>query len=837
MDDDRPQESGPSGTASGEQEKASAEQTADDPTDLRAWSNLWQVPTILISLLLIALAIRMAVNNTPEDDFDAALAEVEYLLTNNELDLAGHLLREEIEPHIDRAEPAERGRYHAAVGDWTALVQRAERVDSSTNNLRIDRQYSLAESLDHPANAARLERWINALISLGRVEDARRRLADMEQLDVGSASPIRSTRIELFRQLITVAINRQDVPRDLILQWLREHRADERTSSSDQLWAAARQAEIRLDEGETRRAVDQLLIDMRRIEYAAEPGARLDVAELYVMLGRGYNELGDDTNAMRYLDRALERLDNFGHPSNTARGAALTLAAQIAMTQGQIETAYNHFDTVEREFVETRHYLPALLGRAEVSSILGMHDEAQTDFRKLVQILTDRGTRAGLSPRRVAASLVDRHDAALARGELKLALSYATIAERIFPQAEVPTDVLFRIAATSRQLADDTLKAAGGIERAEAAERHEANEMFEQAANYFVRHARSVTGLPTSDSDWADSLFQAADCFDLAGLHQYAVTHFEEYLAGRSVADPRRAEVTFRLAQCHHALMQYESAAHFYEQVIEEHPRSVMATQSHVPLARCYLALDRRPEAEQQLRQVLAGLHPVQPDAMDFRDALIELGTIYYNADRFVAAIEHLDQAVNRYPDDPRYPTVLFRLADSYRSQAKLLAERLEAPTPESPGEQRRLDTMRREHLRKALELFERVCAEFDGVMVDQLPVLKADLMRRAYMHRADSAYHLGEYERAITLYDEAARRFADHHSSMHALIQIVNCYSELGESGLAATAHRRALVRLNQLRDDAFDADDSMMDREAWERWLENSPVAPSRAASAAGS
>lgn len=828
MDDNRPLESDASGEQPGE--------VAAAPMDPRAWSNLWQVPTILVSLLLIALAVRVAMDRAPVDEFEIALVEVERLLDAGLIDPAGDILRNVLEPHIDRAESHEQGRFHAAVADWISQVQRGERVDMSANNIAIDRNYDLAVKRNVTLSAPRLERWIDALISLGRLNDAREKLAQLEEMDAGQPG-LRTRRIELLRRIITTAMARREVPRDQINAWLLDYRNNRNSTVNDQLWAVARQAEMRFDAGEVRRAVDQLLIDMRRVEYAAEPGERLDLAEVFTLLGRGSHLLGDDIQALRYIDDALEILNSFGRTTDPARGVALNLAGRIAIAHGDFELAFQHFDTVVRDFVDTRSQLPALLGRAETSSILGSHEDAREDYRRLATLLAEGAPHLEITPRRIAGSLIDRHDASLAMGQLELAREYVLIAERFFTASSVPTDVLFRIATTSRQIAENKLARAGGIEVAGPTERHAANLLFESAAKYFIRHARMVTGLPTTDEDWADSLWQAADCYDLAGRHELAIQHFEEYLAGRSVADPRRADVTFRLAQCHHALQQYDSAAIAYEQVIREHPRSVTATRSHVPLARCYLALDRRPEAEQQLRQVLAGLHPVQRDAVDYRDAMIELGTIYYNAGRYLAAIEHLHQAAERYPEDARHTTVLFRLADSYRSEAMLLAERIREPSAESPGERRRIDLLRREHLRTALELFERVAAALDSSPQDSLNELQLDLMRSAYIHRADCAFHLGNFERAIVLYDEAARRFSDHHSSMHALIQIVNCYSELGDEGRAAAAHRRALVRLRQLRDDAFDAPDSLMDRQAWERWLNNTPVVPARSANAASS
>ena len=135
----------------------------------------------------------------------------------------------------------------------------------------------------------------------------------------------------------------------------------------------------------------------------------------------------------------------------------------------------------------------------------------------------------------------------------------------------------------------------------------------------------------------------------------------------------------FRLAQAYHAEMEYELAARYYEQVIAEPPRSTDASQSHVPLARCYQALGRRPEAEQQLRQVVAGERHLTPGAIDYRDALVELGKLYYDSGEYVSAIEHLDKAAKRYRDDPRINEILFRLSDSYKRHAEVIEEQLKA--------------------------------------------------------------------------------------------------------------------------------------------------------------
>jgi tetratricopeptide (TPR) repeat protein len=106
------------------------------------------------------------------------------------------------------------------------------------------------------------------------------------------------------------------------------------------------------------------------------------------------------------------------------------------------------------------------------------------------------------------------------------------------------------------------------------------------------------------------------------------------------------------------------------------------------------------------------------------------------------------------------------------------------------------------------------------------------DLHRLSQLYHADCAFFLGDYESAVVLYDRVARRYADHHSSIYALVQVVNAYNALGDSERAAAAHERTLARLGQMREGAFDAIDALMDREAWERWLQSTPFSKTMSA-----
>lgn len=817
------------------------------PADVvvRSWSNLWQVPAMLIGAGLITAGIVVAVQNRPKGDFDGALTQVEYLIEQDRLEAALTQLRDVIEPSLDLASPAQRAKFHALVADWVFVAQAAQGRVTPADNQRIDQQYARALGEGLILDPARIERWALTLISMGDLGRARERLAQLDGLDAASTgdSSVRDRRNRVFRRLIERSLTVPDsqTGADEMIALLRSYLEDDRLSTADRAWAVAQQAAIRLEAGRPREAVDHLLVDMRRLEHRAAgaadtPAAAVDFGAIYTMLGRGYFDLGENALARVHLLQALDGLDAHA----PARGDALGLLGRLDFADTDYDGAFGHFDQVVRDFVGTASYLPGLLGRAEVRSVLGDHDGSREDYRQLRDALVLEALRRDVNAHRIAESLRDRHDAALASRRLDLALDYALIAESLFERLETPANILVRIASTSRALGERLLAERGDPADADEADparalerRRQAAAHFRQAGDYSIRHARVLATRPESDSAWAEALWLGSDAYDLGGWYDLAVTHMTEYINSRSTDDPRRAEALYRLASAYHAQLEFGKASEFYEQVLANHPRSQFASASHVPLARCLRLQGRSAEAEQQLRQVVAGQRFLDPAAVDFRDALVELGGLYHDDGQFAEAIEILQEAVTRYPDDPTRNEILFRLADSYRGHAVQIARRLDDERL-PPSERDRLAQVRDGHLRQAIERYAAVCESQERVDADRRSEPQRDLLRQGYLYQADCLFHLGDFLAAIEMYDFAARKFSMHHSSMYALVQIVNCYSELGQAEDARTAHRRALVRLDQLPPNTFDAPDSLMNREAWERWLRNSPVAPRHTASA---
>jgi len=807
-------------------DQALNEDEVTEAVDWSAWSNLWQVPSIIVSLIVIGIGLYVAMQRAPENDFDGAFQRVDELIAAEQFDLAAVQLNEVIEPNLADAAPEQHGRFEATVADWISLSQKAAKLDLDDNNRRIVDHYARASDMGRSISVAQLERWALAWISLGDLDAARESLDQMQGIArlSGGGTEARRLRNNVLRRLVEVSLRQSDMSEESMMELLAGYRSDPILDDTDEVWAIARQAQLRIELGRAEEAVTHLLIDMRRFEPRLKRNPNLSFGELYALLARGYYAMGNFPYAEFHVGQAMDVI----RQADPARGRPLVLLGQIAVAQGHWDGAFEYFDEVVRDYPSTHGAIPALLGRAEVYSVLGDDDRSLADYRTLRQQLIDEGPRRDVTAGDVASSLSNRHDAALTMGRLDAALQYALLAESVYPSGHVPAELFYRIASTSRQSADNEIADAhrrqpgAALNRLDPKPRYAANEHYRRAGDYYIRHARTLAGRPGADELWADSLFLAADSYDLGGWNKLAIAHFVEYVAGRSEADPRRPDAVFRLAQVYHADMDYETATRYYDQVLLQHPRSHVASRSHVPLARCLLMLDRRPEAEQNLLQVVSGQQHLNPDAVDYRDALIELGTLYHDDSRYVAAIELLDEAVRRYPDDVRITEIRFRLGDSYRRHAASIDD---DPGLSSPAERDQLEKQRAQYLESAQRHFAAIVEADDG----SAALAGSDaqqILRYAYLYRADCAFDLGRDAEAVEYYDQVASRFAQHHSSMTALIQIVNCYVNLGDANRARTAHHRALVRLKKLPDEAFEVDDALLDREAWERWLQNIPV-----------
>jgi tetratricopeptide (TPR) repeat protein len=207
---------------------------------------------------------------------------------------------------------------------------------------------------------------------------------------------------------------------------------------------------------------------------------------------------------------------------------------------------------------------------------------------------------------------------------------------------------------------------------------------------------------------------------------------------------------------------------------------------------------------------------------------MLELGRLRHESGELREAIELLDATVRLAgAEDAWRPEAAYRLADSYRRLAAEIERKLESsPDIRLPADRATMKAERLTYLTRARDLFAIAAHEFAQRPAGTLDEADQTMERLAWLYGGDCAFELGEYAAAVETYDQAARRFAEHHSSMHALVQIVNCYLRMGDAARAELAHEHAVYRLRELPDEVFDSPDAVMDRGAWERWLKQRPV-----------
>lgn len=797
--------------------EAAALKPAQPPVRERGWRDLWQIPTFAAAALMLTLGVLTAKVSSPGPDFDGALDDAAAMISAGEIDRALSLLNGPILRNLEHqdATTAHRRRFHLLRGDAIYAGQSKESVDIPENHRSVIAEYSEAESFLAKLGPVRIENMVHSMLALDRIDDAIERIRSLPPEESARKNALR-------RRVVERNLASEDIRYDETLDLLGRLAAEPSLTWDERLWISAREAELRLEAGYVEEALTHLLRSIQRAgALEGEAGG-----ELLVLLAKIYFELGRYDDSLRQLERAFAIL-----PEADARtGQAHVLAGRIAQMRGELQDARDHFTIVATQFGSTSSALPGEVGLAEINAAMGNVKPSIDAYMDAVSRIQRGRNESGMTREDVIESLLRQHSENFVREDFAHALRYASLAESLArPGEEPPPEVLFAIAQTHRAQGDaliDPVRIEDGrppaLERLDPVTRSQARAHYSAAGDYFLRHARSM--ILDDDSAFADSLWQAADSFDLAREPDKAIAAFSEYADGRP-DDPRRPRAIFRLAKVHMLRGDFGVAAKFFESLIEESPSSGEGTRSYLPLARCRLLMDGegggRAEARRLLETLLSG-QLLSPEAIEFRDALFELGRLHLEEGNLTEAIRRLTEAVERYPDDPRIERVQFHLAEAHRRDAESIGRQLQDALPETT--RRSLTTLRQRRLEGAMALYQTV---LEGLRVrprDRLSELEKMHLRNAMFYRADCAFDLGRYDEAIAWYDEAAQRFAEEPASLVAMIQIVNAYVAQGRWRQAETANERARQRLEELPDEALERADLPLDARYWERWFESS-------------
>lgn len=816
---------------------APAAASAQAGTPARSPGPWWQIPALVAAVILLGGGVITAWRTAPRPDPEAHLARAATLLDAEQYEQALQVLNGAVRQMYQRGGLTlpQQSRFHLMRARAVYLGQQRVGLALAENFRSVIEEYAQAARASAEALSPRdLFFLADAHVAVGE---------DDRALELAAALPdtYRSERSRIVQRIVLRHLDAPGSDPSRVLRMLATFLTDPLNTSDERAWALARQAEILVRQGQHQAAITRILQLMPGL--IGKAGAER-LGDIYLILGQAYLEAGDLAEAGKRLDQAASLLG----VHDPARARALVWLGRIEEqtnpdpAEGQSEARARYLSVLE-QFGGSAARLPALLGLGEVEAAMQNHDASLVAYQELVQELNGGLRHPDVPVETVTASLLERWRTAMSSGQSGPALAYARLAERLHQREETPVPVLLALAQAHRQQAEEILNQAGtgdrrlgDLARLDPGLREEAREHLEAAGAYFKRHADAV--VVENNLAYGESLWQAADSYDLAGFSERAIPLFDEY-ARVLPGDARRPEALFRLAQAWQARGEYETAAEIYRRLRAEaaqqgSPAGPLADASVVPLAQCLLldALESNDaEAQELLEGVVRGLAG-GPATPHFRDGLLELARLRIRRGEYAAAIAHLEEILARFPDDPRIDQVRFELADACRRDAHVIRDTLAQSMPER--DRQALEAVREQRLRQAQALFEEVRQRLEARDPRELSALERLYLRNSCFYVGDCAFDLGDYESAIRLYDAARERYPDDPASLVAMIQIVNAYVDLGDMGRAATANERARRFYESLPPTAWDDPTLPMTRREWAQWLDSLDVLLKRRASA---
>lgn len=787
----------------------------------------WQIPVLFLSLGLLLVALLQIKPPEARMSFEQVLAEIEALHRSGFYPLSVDLSEQLLERESHRG-PGELGPVHLYLARSRFEQARREGRTTADAAEEVVAAYEAAHRAGVALDSADFEALAVVHEWLGEYPAALSYYA--EAIRAGE-----SPALDLRRRVLHIRLHFVETSADELNALLDAFIADAATARRVDLleWAAERQVKLLLGAEAYARA-EELVEDLRPV---FEPTDRRCAFEyLLCAIAFAAGRFDQAETRLRELRNRLIIRDEIW-----ARTGWLLGRVVLRDGAGRPEEAISFFRDVIQAQASPLYSAASRLGEAEAWARLQRYEESLQDYRDTISAMEEIEARGRastdwpemlpvLSRDMVRSSITVVGTELQRQGDTGLALPFIELATSLVsPQdEELMSSYLERLGETRAALARSLLTGSreGESAAADSGEpAEEAHRLLVAAADAYLRVARLNT---LNETRSAESAWRAADLFDEAGDQERTIELLREFVRERpdNTLTPR---AWVRLGQSLQALGRFEEAIEAYRECNRRFRRTLDANQSLVPLAECFMALglDHADEAEKALHLVLDDSRLFGPEAPEFRDALFMLGDLLNRQGRFEEAIATLEEALERYPDDPRTPRGLFLLADSYRLSGLALKE--DRQDARFLGERERMGQEQDRRLDRAAELYAELIALYETQDEMALGPLDALYLRHARLYRGDCLVELKRYGEALTSFERAAWIYKSSLSSLAAYVQIINCHVFLGQSDEAEAALRRAQYLVKTMPDQAFETSPVPETRDEWKRyfdWIESADL-----------
>jgi TolA-binding protein len=281
----------------------------------------------------------------------------------------------------------------------------------------------------------------------------------------------------------------------------------------------------------------------------------------------------------------------------------------------------------------------------------------------------------------------------------------------------------------------------------------------------------------------------------------------------------RNAPALLRLGQCHLALGKIPECVAALEECIEFHPQDSATYEARIDCAKAYWCQGNMEQAERLLRENIAG-SKLKPSSREWKDSLFELGMLQYDEGNHRQAIDTLEVAIERYPDDPQTLLARYIVGVSYRQWAEELLEQTVGVRTASEREKSQQAANERLELAHDHLLTVQRLITLSGQDLHRDP-MRGAMLRNCYMLAGTVLFDLGRYNDAINAYSNVSSLYPDEPFVLGTFVQIANCYRRLGQSEKARGAVQQAQIAFDGLPADADFTTTTALDRDEWQLML----------------